>query len=540
MKRHIVKESVEFSYHQKKGSPLEPPARSINEAHTHSRLPSKSDGNHCGTVQNNGIMAVHIQFLSSMVAKGSFIVVMILLATSAAILRVHKMKASIAEQKPYVLRASLGSQGKERANTDVETLGSNRRRLFGEVLKEAFPFARNPTEFRHQVTFVTKSDNDKTNNNYQVVTEEDLTTATPEFVYSKEDLALILRSLYTLLGFLNMPLWSGSPAYQHFIGTGSCLARLKRPASEVALGLLHGIYVQSWHPELNTVPADECQRRNLLRSVLGSEMEELVFYQSAIFGNGPQHSCLHVYKDLLLQSRGDNTNNQTIQRVVESIPYHFLLCDEIEEFLGGDVPLANNWKRREDHHFDLLQDIARLIEEPKLVSWIETARHLTLALYNTSSDSPAIHAYQEITPRFYKAVYNRSVETFRTDANPVEVDRMKFVQDTSRKEWPMLTAYFKPGESANFYKAILDTRASCDQYEISSSSHRGSGSISSSTLSTDEETMKSKASLDDYIFLLDELRTQTLSYCEQKELLIPDTIPFPIVPPETVVRSRFK
>jgi hypothetical protein len=241
MKRHNVKESLDLNYHQKKGSPLEPPARLINEANNHIRLPSKSDGNHCSTVQNNGIMAVHIQFLSSMVAKGSFIVVVILLATSAAVLRVHQMKASIAEQKPYVLRASLGSQGKERADKAVETSGSNRRRLFGEVLKEAFPFARNPTEFRHQVTFVTKSDNDKTNNNYQIVTDEDSTTATPEFVYSKDDLALILRSLYTLLGFLNMPLWSGSPAYQHFIGTGSCLARLKRPASEVVLGLLHGI-----------------------------------------------------------------------------------------------------------------------------------------------------------------------------------------------------------------------------------------------------------------------------------------------------------
>lgn len=527
MKRHFVKERFDFSYHQKIESPIEPPSRTITEVYNHTRLPSKNDGNHCTAGQANGIMAVHIQFLSSLVAKGSFIVVIILLATSATVLRMHQMKASIFEHLPYSLRASLDDQVKERADKVVETTGSNRRRLFGEVLNDAFPFARNPTEFRHQVTFVTMNDND----HYEGVIDEDIITATPEFVYSKDDLSLMLRSLYTLLGFLNMPLWSGSPAYQHFIGTGSCLARLKRPASEVALGLLHGIYVQSWHPDLHTAPDNECQRRNLLRSVLGSEMEELVFTQSAIFGNGPQHSCLHVYKDLLQQSRGNNPPNRTIERVVKSIPYHFLLCDEIEEFLGGDVPLANNWKRRDDHHFDLLQDIARLIDEPKLVSWIETARQMTLALYNTSSDSPASHAYQEISPRFYKAVYNRTVETFRTDANPVEVDRMKFVQDTSRKEWPMLSAYFKPGESANFYKAILDTRASCDRYESSSSA-----------LADDKETMaKTEASLDNYISLLDELRTQTLRYCEQQELLIPlGTIPFPIVPPNSVIRSRFK
>jgi len=205
------------------------------------------------------------------------------------------------------------------------------------------------------------------------------------------------------------------------------------------------MYVQSWHPEWNTVPANECQRCNLLQSVLGSEVEQLVFYQSAIFGNGHQHSCLHVYKDLLLQWCGDNTNNQMIQRVVESLPYYFLLCNEIEEFLGGDLPLTNNGKCWEDHHLYLLQDIVRLIDEPK----IKIAHHMTLALYDNSSDFPAIHAYQENTPHIYKAVYSHSVETFRTNANPLQVNRMKFVQDTSREEWPMLTDYFKPGESAS-------------------------------------------------------------------------------------------
>lgn len=48
---------------------------------------------------------------------------------------------------------------------------------------------------------------------------------------------------------------------------------------------------------------------------------------------------------------------------------------------------------------------------------------MPLAPYNTSSESPAIHAYQEITPRFYNAVYNSFVETLRTDAKPLEVDR---------------------------------------------------------------------------------------------------------------------
>ena len=376
----------------------------------------------------------------------------------------------------------------------------SRRKLFEKVLKDAFPFARNPTEFRHQVTF--------TNND-----EED-------YVYSKEDLALILRSLYTLLGFMNMPLWSGSPAYQHFIGTGSCLARLKRPAKEVALGLLHGIYVQSWHPDLKTIPTDECQRRSLLKSVLGSELEKHIFYESGVFGNGPQHSCLHVYKDMLVESR--SSNNQTIQTIVESIPYHFILCDEIEEFLGGDVSLANNWKRRDEHHFDLLQDMARLIDEPKLVSWIETARQMTIALYNTT-DHAALHAYKEVSPRLYKYVYNRSIETFRVDADPHEVDRMKFVQDTSRREWPMLSSYFRPGESASFNTSITATRNCCNAY------HERDSSITP------------KVALNDFISVLDTLRTQTLATCDAVSSTVGDSeeIPFPFVPPDSVKRTRF-
>lgn len=380
------------------------------------------------------------------------------------------------------------------------------RKLFEQVLKDAFPFARNPTEFRHQVTFLSQE--------MQQVTEDE-----EDYVYSKEDLALILRSLYTLLGFMNMPLWSGSPAYQHFIGTGSCLARLKRPAKEVALGLLHGIYVQSWHPDLKTIPTDECQRRSLLNSVLGSELEKHIFYESGVFGNGPQHSCLHVYKDMLVESR--SSNNQTIQTIVESIPYHFILCDEIEEFLGGDVSLANNWKRRDEHHFDLLQDMARLINEPKLVSWIETARQMTIALYNTT-DYAALYAYKEVSPRLYKFVYNRSIETFRVDADPQEVDRMKFVQDTSRREWPMLSSYFRPGESASFNTSITATRSSCNAY------HERDSSITP------------KAALDDFISVLDTLRTQTLATCDVSSSVADSAdIPFPFVPPESVKRTRF-
>ena len=379
----------------------------------------------------------------------------------------------------------------------LEGQRDRRRKLFTNVLTDAFPFARNPTEFRHQVTFAAYD-----------------TEADPHsYVYSKDDLALVLRSLYTLLGFMNMPMWSGSPAYQHFIGTGSCLAKLNRPANEVSIGLLHGIFLQHWHPELKTPANHECKRRNAIRSVLGADMEYELFSRTAIYGNGPQHSCFHVYKDMIIESR-NSPSNETLKRAADDIPIHFLLCDEIEEFVGGDISLANNWKRRDESHFDLLQEIAQLIGEPKLIPWIETARQLTTTLYSTTNQV-ALKAYKELSPRNYKSVYDRSTATFREDANPVEVDRMKFVQDTSRTEWTMLSPYFNPGLSKGLAYAIRDTRDVCDRYEAESTT------------------------LDEYILLLESLRSQGLTKCEQNDLLEDDT-GFPDEPPSWVRRSSFK
>jgi hypothetical protein len=87
-------------------------------------------------------------------------------------------------------------------------------------------------------------------------------------------------------------------------------------------------------------------------------------------------------------------NNKTIKNTVESIPYHILLCDDFEEFLGGDIPLANNGRCWQDHHFDLLQDVERLREEPKLVYWIESAWRMTTVSKNISSASQIIFLSQ--------------------------------------------------------------------------------------------------------------------------------------------------
>jgi hypothetical protein len=543
MKRHALKARLYLTNNPAKGEKVkELQTKLSTSTNTNVKLLQNSNG----CIKRSNETDAAYPFLFTIASKGYFFILFTIVAASAALIQLYpsNSKASFVDNRlnlHLVSPTTAPTTSSQMAIGQVEKAGeilisattNKKRRLFGEVLKDAFLFARNPTEFRHQVMFLTKNDDD--NKYYKGNTEEDVSDTPTEFVYSKEDLALIIRSLYTMLGFMNMPLWSGSPAYQHFIGTGSCLAKLKRPASEVALGLLHGMYVQTWHPDLMTDPKKECQRRRLLQSVIGSDMEQQLFYVTGVFGNGQPYSCLNLYRDLLLESH-NNPNNQTIQEVVQSIPYHFLLCDDIEEFLGGDVPIANNWRRRQDHHFDLLQEVARLLEEPKLVSWIETSRQMTIALYNTSTDSPAFHVYGQIRPRSYGSVYNRSIETFRMDANPTEVDRMKFIQDTSRKEWRMLSPYFKAGQSKNFHKSLKSTRVFCERYQKSRSQ------ISASSRGTNddiEELMPPSKMLDDYMILLQELRTKTLKECERKNKLSSDHIPFPAIPPKDVVRSKF-
>ncbi len=64
---------------------------------------------------------------------------------------------------------------------ESETTTNNRRKLFGEALKDIFPFAHNPIEFCHQVIFLTKNDDYRTKYN-DGIAEKDSTTATPEFI----------------------------------------------------------------------------------------------------------------------------------------------------------------------------------------------------------------------------------------------------------------------------------------------------------------------------------------------------------------------
>jgi hypothetical protein len=75
---------------------------------------------------------------------------------------------------------------------------------------------------------------------------------------------LIHTAMATVRSFMNMGLFSGTQATSHFLGTASCLAKLKRPALEVAWGVMHGMHLQRWRDHVYEHKEETCDQRDRL------------------------------------------------------------------------------------------------------------------------------------------------------------------------------------------------------------------------------------------------------------------------------------
>lgn len=289
--------------------------------------------------------------------------------------------------------AKLGEQGKRRLFSSDRTAASG-----------AFRFARLPTEFEFEVSFAKQAGNRQS------------------YLYTEDDIALILRAMHTMLGFMNIGLWSGNPGTAHFIGTASCLVKLKRPAIEVALGVMHSLYLQRWREDFNISMSDECARRNALAEVLGSDLETQLWQLSGLHATGPSTDCLKVMYKLLEVSKEEGM--EMLRELLSNVDYwghslpHHLLCDEIEEFIGGDIALGGNWKRRNREHFEILVSLADWIKEPLLSQWIREAAGLSSYLHHPNPTP----AYKELSPPNRSVLLNSTTLEFHPQAQKEELD----------------------------------------------------------------------------------------------------------------------
>lgn len=359
-----------------------------------------------------------------------------------------------------------------------EFSGGEEPGMAGVLEKNGFKFARSPTEFILEAAYARSGQNN----------------SNP--LYDEHELRMIQRSLNTMRGFMNQGLWSGSHASMHFLGTGSCLIKLKQPADQVSVGSMHGVYLQKWRPHAYRGKEDECDKRYRLRTVLGSELETALWLDTGLYGNGPWSTCVSTYIKIW-ERNITKPDSKTIQ-FLEDLPLYMLLCDEIEEAMGGEAILSGHWKRRDTKFYNDIVTLANYMHEPRLVNWMEDARQMSHAMMH--KEQAYIH-FKELTPPSFDELFNTA--KLNPEADSVDLDRWSTMVDVTRHEQKLIAPFFKPNLLPGTRNGIHTSRDLCDKVE--------SGEIS----------------LDQYMdqfFLL----KQELLKCETTDTRFQKTIPLPM------------
>lgn len=363
--------------------------------------------------------------------------------------------------------------------------------LFSDNVRIPSPFARNPTDFRLLVAFQRKtSDELRREQRAEGGDGGEATAATTSsknpFFYSDRDIHMILRAMYAMQGMIKMGLWSGTTAQNHLIGTGSCMAMLRQPPHQVAAAILHVTYLQDWirveRLKRMSRRKHECSARAYVALLVGKTIERAVWTTTSIHGTGPWTTCvesqLRLRRILLQQTNREDRDqvdavangspepqrlsSRTLQKLdqfLDDTVTKFTICDEIEEYLGGDVALAGNWKRRPTSHWDNLYDLAMMVKEPKLAGWVRQAQQKAEILH---PPNPETDAFEELTVPNKTVLFNS--ETFNADADPNEVQRLQLLTSLSRLEQTLQPQWLGSECSKRTCRTIARHRTLCDKF----------------------------------------------------------------------------
>lgn len=370
--------------------------------------------------------------------------------------------------------------------------------------KDVFQFSRGLTQLLLEAAYATDENN--------------------SLFYTEEELHVIQRSIYTLLGLTSIGLWSSAHGEQHFFGTASCLIKLKRPAMEVALGVLHGIYLKQWRNHVYEQGWEECDQRYVLRQLLGSEMESFLWMETGSGATGPWETCVDVWQKLVDQQQ----YNAKIKAFVDSTPIAFQLCDEMDEVMGGDAMLGGNWKRRSNDFYEQMMHLAHSMELHSLEPQLQAAMDFANAIFPTH---PA-KSFKQLRPSNHTYLF-RSVDISH-DAHPEDLARYSFLHQQGRQDRQLLPLYKGTQMQPSLVSGIAKARDLCD--------------------AASNETM----SLDAYIDEMEALK-KDLAYCEHHgphyfvnsatvsrlpprkvpDFAIPDEVPYYIKPRDPKHRVNY-
>jgi hypothetical protein len=333
--------------------------------------------------------------------------------------------------------------------------GSSKNRVKHVLDRSGFVFARSPEQFLVETAYAT---NKNSNSNDD---EEDV-------LYSDRELKAISRAMVTMFSFSNQGLWSdGYGASVHFIGTGSCLVKLQRPAKEVAVGLMHGLYLQQWRSHIFKVNESLCDHRHRFQQVMGSDLEQELWLATGLFGNGPWQSCYATYESLVDVSRDETHYSKSVQllaahNLLKDASLHLLICDEIEEAsIGGEAILSGHWKRRSAEFFRGVRAlVANYLEEERLAFWVDQAQEMSHALFHPNP----IVTFKELSPPSvsYLLEHNTTGSTFSPGAHPADIHRWDEMVRYITVDRPMLPKYNRPLAHQEALAGIAWSQNACD------------------------------------------------------------------------------
>lgn len=339
------------------------------------------------------------------------------------------------------------------AASDVPTTGT---RVATTFQQSGFGLFRTPSEFLLQMAYALQTDNHNNNHNNRG----------DAFHLNDDDLFIVTRSVMAMYSFLDQGMWSGTSAKHHFLGTGSCLLKIGRNAVEIATGVLHGLYVQRWRDLILEESDNDCDHRYHLREVLGSKLESKLWVESGLHGTGPWHNCLKTYNGLkAAHDKGDLApeTQSTLTKYLEEVPIAMLLCDEVEEAIGGDEILGGHWKRRTREFFQTTRTAAKAfgMDQTDLMTYIDHAEEMSHVIF---TDEPPQDAYLELTPPRVALLFNATTNPLNTKITPADRQRWVTLMELMLKDRPMMNHFLAPGQSENITVGVWGAREICDSF----------------------------------------------------------------------------
>jgi hypothetical protein len=116
-------------------------------------------------------------------------------------------------------------------------------------------------------------------------------------------------------------------------------------------------------------------------------LERELWLVTGLFLHGAWQSCYPTYQSLFGASRNETEpkSDQLVAayNLLKDANLHLLICEEIEEAIGGSAILYGHWKRQSAEFFRGVRALVTdYMREERLASWVGQAQEMSHGLFH--------------------------------------------------------------------------------------------------------------------------------------------------------------